>query len=183
MTQRAQLPVWAPFALLAALAPTLASAQEVDRDPIPLSQYQEVTQSLGWAQVKVEYRRPVARGRELFGALVPWGEEWTPSADSAAVLTFTEPVLVGGESVPAGSYSLWLVPREEGPWTVVLSDDARVFHAPYPPGEDRLRIELHPEPSAHMEALAIHFPRVMGRDAILAVHWGETLVPIPLRLP
>ena len=154
-----------------------------EREPIPLSQHQTLTQSVGWAKVSVEYRRPSARGRALFGELIPWDAEWTPSADSAAVLTLTEDMLVADQAVPAGTYSLWLVPREEGPWTVVLSRAARIYHSPYPPEQDLLRVEVDPEPGSYMETLAMYFPVVAGRTAILNVHWGETVVPIPLALP
>jgi len=168
------------LALTAGSPPADLSAQ--DRDPIPLSQYQMVTQSLGWAEISVEYRRPVARGRVLFGNLVSWDKTWTPAADSAAVFTVSEDVLVAGQPVPAGSYSLWLVPRAEGPWTLVLSRAARVFHAPYPEGEDLMRVEVTPESGDHMEALAFYFPVVEGRDAVLRVHWGNVIVPIPIHL-
>ena len=168
------------FSLFVLAAPPL-SAQE--RDPIPLSQLQVVTQSVGWAEVTVEYRRPVARGRALFGALVPHDRVWTPSADSAAVLTVSEDVWLAGRPVPAGSYALWMVPRAGSePWTVILSRAARVFHAPYPEGQDLLRVEVAPRAIGHVETLQLAFPRVEGPEAILELQWGETGLPIPLRI-
>lgn len=180
-----------PGLLLAgALSPGLLSAvptalaAQTREDPIPLSQYGKVVQRLGWVELEVEYRRPVARGRELFGALVPWDEEWTPSADSAAVLTLSDDVLLAGETVPAGSYSLWLVPRPPGQdWTLILSRAARVFHAPYPRGRDLLRVDLSPGSGAHMETLGIYFPLVNRDRATLHIHWGETFLSVPVRLP
>ena len=170
------------FAACVVLVPVLP-VQGQERDPIPLSQYQSVTQSVGWVDVTVEYRRPVARGRDLFGALVPYDRAWTPAADSAAVLTFSDDVWVEGEEVPAGSYSLWLIPRAAPQtWTVILSRAARIFHAPYPEGDDLLRLEVRPTTAAHVENLQVSFPRVIGPEAALHVQWGEVVLPISIRI-
>lgn len=153
-------------------------------DPIPLSQHATVSQKLGSVEVHVEYRRPVARGRDVFGALVPWERTWTPSADSAAVLTLSGELLVAGHAVPAGSYSLWVVPRTPGrDWTLILSRAARVFHAPYPEGQDQLRVDLPATTGEHMETLALYFPVADRGRGVLTLHWAETVLPIPLELP
>src|SRR5437899_7850616 len=76
----------------------------------PRSQLGVVTQSVAGARIEIIYRRPVARGRELFGALVAWGRVWTPSADSAARLILSEPVEINGSKLAAGSYSIWAIP-------------------------------------------------------------------------
>jgi hypothetical protein len=154
-----------------------------ERDPIPLSQYQSVTQSVGWVDVTVEYRRPVARGRDLFGALVPFDRAWTPAADSAAVVTFSDDVWVEGMEVPRGSYSLWLIPRSTPQaWTVILSRAARVFHSPYPEGDDLLRLEVMPTSAPHVENLQMSFPWVVGPDASLHMQWGEVVLPLRIRI-
>ena len=177
--------------LLAPAAPSITGTNHGPRllaqergDPIPLSQYQRLTQRIGWAVVDLEYRRPVARGRELFGALVPFDEAWTPSADSAVVLTLSDDIILADRPVEAGSYSLWLIPRAPGrDWTLILSRAARVFHAPYPQGRDYLRVDLPVTTGDHMETLALYFPEVNRGEAVLRLHWGETILPIPLRLP
>ena len=67
------------------------------------SQLGAVSQTVAGTRIDVVYRRPVARGRELFGALVPWGRIWTPSADSAARITLSGPVTVNGEPLAASA--------------------------------------------------------------------------------
>src|SRR5436190_21965783 len=98
----------------------------------PFSQRGSVTQMVAFTEISVTYGRPVARGRALFGALVPWDSVWHPGADSATRITFTRAVIVEGMPLPAGEYSLWLIPRESAPWTVIFSRAAHVFHKPYP---------------------------------------------------
>jgi len=167
---------------LAAAAIAAPGAAQVERgDPVPLSQYATVQQAVAWASLDVEYRRPVARGRQLFGQLVPWDEVWTPAADSAAVLTTTAPLEVGGRNVPAGSYSIWMIPRESGPWTLILSRQARVFHAPYPGADhDEIRIDLPTREGDHIESVLFAFAWAEGPRTELQFRWGTTVLPIPI---
>jgi hypothetical protein len=155
------------------------AAQEEERMPIPLSQFGSVTQRVGYTDIEVRYRRPVARGRELFGGIVDWGRTWTPGADSATTLAFSTDVRVNDRALPAGKYSLWLVPAADGPWTAILSHAAEVYHAPYPGEEhDALRVAVVPERGSHMEVLGVYFPEVGQTTAVLRVHWGGTIVPL-----
>jgi hypothetical protein len=150
----------------------------------PFSQRGSVTQHVAHTTIAVEYGRPVARGRALFGQLVPWDSVWHPGADSATRISFDHPVRLEGQEVRAGEYSLWLFPRASGPWTVILSRAAHVFHKPYPgAARDAYRIDVSPERGAHMESLAIYFPSVLRADAVLRIHWGETVLPIRVSAP
>src|SRR6267154_2515582 len=87
----------------------------------PFSQRGSVTQMVAFTEISVVYGRPVARGRALFGSLVPWDSVWHPGADSATRVTFSRDVLVEGKLLRSGEYSLWLIPREHAPWTVIFS--------------------------------------------------------------
>jgi hypothetical protein len=65
---------------------------------------------------------------------------------------------------------------------LILSRAAHVFHIPYP-GEssDALRVDVTPERGSHMETLAIYFPVVLRDEAVMRIHWGETIVPIRIK--
>ncbi|MCC6785837.1 MAG: DUF2911 domain-containing protein [Planctomycetes bacterium] len=148
----------------------------------PFSQRGSVTQMVAFTEFRVEYGRPVARGRALFGALVPWDAVWHPGADSASVLQVNEDVLLDGKPLRAGDYSLWLLPRAQGSWTLILSREARVFHTPYPGAEhDALRLEVMPQAASHMESLAIYFSQVLRDEAELRLHWGSTYVAVHVK--
>lgn len=97
---------------------------------------------------------------------------------------FSRDVRIEGQPLARGEYSLWLVPHEAGPWSVIFSKAARVFHQPYP-GEalDALRVDVTPEVGAHMETLAYYFPVVARDSTVLRLHWGTTVVPIRIRAP
>ena len=149
---------------------------------VPFSQHGSVTQRVSHTNVAIEYNRPVARGRALFGALVKWDSLWHPGADSATWISFDKDVTFEGKSLTKGEYSIWLIPRERAPWTLILSSASRVFHSPYPGAEhDVLRVDITPEKGAHMETLAYYFPVVARDSAVLRMHWGETVLPVRLR--
>jgi hypothetical protein len=150
----------------------------------PFSQRGTVTQMVAYTEISVSYGRPVARGRALFGALVPWDSVWHPGADSATRVRFSHDVLLEGQSLRAGVYSLWLIPREHAPWTVIVSRAAHVFHKPYP-GErfDVLRLDVTPEQLSNMESFAIYFPMVLRDEAVIRLQWGTTAVPIRIKAP
>ena len=169
---------------LNALALALAFASPSQAQGFPFSQRGSVSQTVAFTEITVTYGRPVARGRVLFGQLVPWDSVWHPGADSATRITVSRDVLLEGQAVRAGEYSLWVIPRESKPWTVILNRKAHVFHRPYPGSDfDALRLEIQPESGMHMESLAIYFPVVLRDTAVLRVHWGTTMVPIRIKAP
>ena len=163
-----------PVALLLAIPWTTLPAQARK------SQHATVMQALGATEVTIVYNRPAARGRTLFGDLVPWGKVWCPGADQATTLAVTKDVLVAGQPLAAGKYSIWAIP---GPaeWTLIFSKAADVFHIPCPgPAQDALRVTLKPQAGPFMEALAFYFPAADADRALLNLHWGETVVQVPL---
>ena len=120
----------------------------------------------------------------MFGALVPWDRVWHPGADSATRIRFSRDVIVEGQSLAAGEYSLWLIPRQNGAWTVIFSRAAHVFHIPYPgTARDALRIDVEPEQASPVESFTIYFPSVVRDEALLRLHWGTTAVPVRIKAP
>lgn len=146
----------------------------------PKSQLGTVSQQVVDTHIELRYRRPVARGRELFGALVPWGQIWTPSADSAAVLSISSPITVNGEQLPAGSYGIWTIPDSTS-WTIIFSGTPAAFHLRYPAGHDVLRVQARPAKGEYVETLLFDFPMVDADSARLELRWGDTVVPLLLR--
>jgi len=144
------------------------------------SQPAEVTQRMGSTELRVVYNRPSARGRELFGGLVPHDSIWNPGADEATRIHVSRDVLIDGQSLPAGSYSVWAIPRPDR-WTLIFSRAWDVFHVPYPEGEDALRLDVPPASGPHMESLSFAFPMATADSARLELRWGDTVVPVSVR--
>lgn len=179
MSRRIGILAGALASLLVGLAGTSADAQGY-----PFSQRAVIEQHVAFTTVTVRYGRPVARGRTLFAdsGLVPYGQIWHPGADSATRVSFSRDVTIEGRAVKAGEYSLWLIPRGSGPWTLILSAAAHVFHSPYP-GEtrDALRLDIAPVRAMHMESMAIYFPMVLRDEAEMRIHWGEVALPMRIK--
>ena len=171
-------PGFVAFALATILIARPVHAQQ----RIRRSQEAFVRQKIADTWVEIHYRRPDARGRALFGALVPWGREWTPGADTATAITISTDVQIEGQTLPRGSYSIWMIPDSTRPWTVIFSKATPVFHVPYPPSQDQLRVQVTPSQGPPMESLLFYFPNVDGADATLVMHWGTTGIPLRLHI-
>lgn len=162
---------------------TEASLPILPLDEVKASQSGSVSQTVANTEITVTYDRPVARGRELFGGIVAYGEIWNPGANDATAVSFSRPVTVNGQPLDAGAYSIWAIPDPEE-WTLIFSRAADVFHQPYPGEEhDALRLAVTPLRGDHMETLAFYFPMVEKKAAELRLHWGETIVPLAITVP
>ena len=166
--------------LLLTLASSLVVAQEAPK--IKPSQHGTVSQRVADTTITLEYNRPVARGRELFGALVPYGKIWCPCADDATTIELTTAAKIDGKELPAGKYSVWTIPNADK-WTVIFNSRSATWHTRYPEGQDALRLEVTPRSGAHMETMAFYFPAVDGKKAELVFHWGTTVVPLSIEVP
>lgn len=147
-----------------------------------VSQPALLVQSLGATQVRVRYNRPSARGRVLFGGIVPWDSVWCPGADEATTIETTSDLYVGRALLREGKYSVWAIPRSAAPWTLIFSSKAKTYHVPYPgAGRDALRIEVQPARGAFVESLQYDFPVATPDSAVLEMRWGAVAIPISLR--
>jgi hypothetical protein len=162
------------------LAALCAAGWQPPADRPRPSQHGSVSQHVADTVITIEYNRPVARGRALFGSLVPWGAIWSPSADTAATFSVSTPVRVNGEQLAAGTYSLWAIPQPDT-WTLIFSTAHPTFHLAYPEGRDALRVRAASRSGEHMETLAFYFPLVDADSAVLNLHWGKTVVPLSIR--
>jgi hypothetical protein len=169
---------------LASVVTALFTVSVFSQDGPKPSQLGSVTQQINQTTVKLDYSRPVARGRELFGHLVPWGKVWTPGANDATTISVSTDVRVNGQALAAGIYSVWSEPQRDL-WTVVFNSAHPVFHLQYAAvaAQDALRVRVKSREGLHMETLAWYFPSVDGRKAELVAHWGAVVVPLQFDVP
>ncbi|NNF14022.1 MAG: DUF2911 domain-containing protein [Gemmatimonadetes bacterium] len=139
-----------------------------------------VSQTSDGTVVTIDYARPHTRGRTpVFGGLVPWGHVWTPGANEATVFETSKPLTLEGAEVPAGRYSVWLVPAESGPWEMVLDPNDALYHTQPPaPVDDQIRLQVSPTSVEHTEGLTWEFPAVDSRGMVLRFRWAETGLPL-----
>lgn len=167
-----------------AAAAALVLAGPVSGQAIQASQSATVSQWIADAHFEIALDRPVARDREIWGALVPWNEVWTPSANLALQLRVNRGVLLAGQSLPAGAYSVWLEPKESGAWRLLVHRELEVAHNVVPSDGWVLEAAIEPRRDAdHMEALAAYFSDADYREGALDLHWGTTALRIPIEVP
>ena len=131
-------------------------------------------------QIRVRYIRPVARGRALFGSLVRYARVWTPSADSAMLISFSRDVEIEGKPLGAGSYSVWAIP-DSTEWTLIFNKTARVFHlGSYAESADALRVTAKVDSLPYIETLSASFPTVDAKKAVFRLQWGTVAVSLHL---
>jgi len=107
-------------ALAIAISATTVSAQQL-KVPAP-SPLQTVKQAFALSDVSIEYSRPGAKGRVVYGDVVPFGKVWRTGANGATKITFGEDVKVEGNAVSAGTYALYTMPNKDS-WEIMLYKD------------------------------------------------------------
>lgn len=107
--------------VISAIASSSLNAQQVLKVPAP-SPSQTVKQAFALSDVSVDYSRPGAKGRVIFGDVVPFGKVWRTGANGATKITFGEDVKVQGTAVPAGTYALYTIPNKDN-WEVIIYKD------------------------------------------------------------
>ena len=165
-----------PTLLVVAFAltsPAVAVAQ------IRASEVGTMSQIIDGTKISMEYSRPRARGREpLFGGrVVRWDEVWTPGANWATTLETSKDITLGGQRVPKGKYSMWMVVRQNGSWTTVLDPKVRLYHMEPPDSNGtQVRIPVKPTQGPFAEVLTWSMPEITAGGGKLAMHWGTTVV-------
>ena len=136
---------------------------------------------VGEADVMVDYSRPLARGRELLGGLIPYGRVWRTGANAATHVTFSAPVVVAGVPVDSGTWSLWTLPSETDVQLVINRQTGQWgtgYRAQHDHARVPMRVEALPAP---VEAFTI---RVEGGDGAgagaLVMEWGTFRWTVPL---
>jgi hypothetical protein len=167
--------------MLAALAVIVALWAQ---SPVRPSQHGSVTQEVAATTFTIEYDRPVARGRDLFGALVPYDRVWCPGANTCTTLTVTTDVTIEGRKLPAGTYTVWAKPGAST-WSIIFNTAHPTFHTQHArvADQDVLTVDVKPRAATHMETLAFYFAVVDGRHAELVLHWGTVAVPLSIDVP
>jgi Protein of unknown function (DUF2911) len=142
-----------------------------------LSPLAEITQEVGLTQVKLSYARPSAKGRKVFGDLVPFNEVWRTGANASTKLTFSEDVKIEGNSLKAGTYALYTIPGERE-WTVIIHTNTRhrsIAGDVYKPAEDAFRFKVKPgKTSNYVETFTIGFSDFTTSSCKLFVAWENT---------
>ena len=156
-------------------AETKEAAETTEARPSPLMVKEG--QVAGKA-IKVQYGSPAVKDRELWGDLVPYNVVWRTGANEASYVDMAEAMTVEGKTLAAGKYSLFTIPKETGPWTVIFNSewDLEHGHFQYDEKNDVLRVEVNPiweERSTESLSMEIENPG-------LVIRWEKLKLPITI---
>jgi hypothetical protein len=143
----------------------------------------KVSQVIGLTEVTVDYSSPAAKGRPIWGTLVPYDQMWRTGANSATKITFSKDVTFGGKPVPAGTYALMTIPSK-GAWTVILNKklDQSGTARDYKADQDFVRFQVQAKPAPHRERLAFLFSDFTDDKGSLDLEWDKLRVSIPIKV-
>ena len=170
----------------------LVHAQQpwLPRDPSPAA---NVSQTVGISTIEVSYSRPAVKGRQIWGALVPFGWDkqgsviglespWRAGANENTVLHLSDPAMIEGVSVPAGDYGLFFVVNQDNTGEVILSKDYKSWGSfTYNPKNDQMRAKINVRDlPASTERLTYSFDVVDRTTAELDLNWEKKQFPVKI---
>jgi hypothetical protein len=143
------------------------------------------TQQLGPGEIKVNYSRPLARGRKIFGGLVSFDSLWRTGASGASTIHLTEEMIIGDKTLSAGKYALFTIPGEKE-WIIIINSDTTLHGAfGYDIKKDIHRFKvLAVKTEKFYEAFTIELNEITSRgDGFLSLSWENTRIKILLKSP
>jgi hypothetical protein len=164
------------FFLLAAISATSPAQSFVIDLPLP-SQRAEVTQRLGITDITINYHRPLAGDRKIWGGLVPYGKVWRAGANENSTITFSDPVMIEGKPLDKGTYGLHMIPNVDE-WTIIFSKSSTAWGSfSYDQSEDALRVNVKPRANEMHNALTYDFDQLQPDSAVVELEWEKIAVP------
>ena len=177
--------------------------------PLRPSQKASVMQTIGVTDITITYSRPPVKGRTIFAdapatmesrakgeatldnqnerkpgePIVPYNHVWRAGANEATMFQVTDDVLINGQPLKAGTYSLHTVPGKDE-WTIIFNNDAGQWGSfTYDDKKDALRVKTKPQSvSDNQEWLMFSFDPVSDNSATVNIRWEKTRVPFTVEV-
>ena len=144
-----------------------------------------VSQMVGLTEVELNYSRPGAKGRPVFGNLVPFGKLWRTGANENTTISFSDDVIIDGKTLKKGKYALYSVPRIES-WDIIFYTTTDNWGLPQEFDETKvaLRTTVKEEAiSKPVESLTINISGLDTSSAYLEIFWENSFVALKFEVP
>ena len=167
-------------AVLLAIAGAVTMQAQQDKSKRPSPPATAKCDVGGSKSITVDYSSPRAKGRKVFGGIVPYGEVWRAGANEATTFVTTGDLMLAGHHVPAGSYTLFTIPAQDK-WTLIISKKTGEWGVPYPGADSdlaRVDMKVSATPSA-VENFTIAFDK-SGNGCTLRMEWENTRASVDL---
>ncbi|MDH5474272.1 MAG: DUF2911 domain-containing protein [Cyclobacteriaceae bacterium] len=150
-----------------------------------LSPFAKISQEIGLTTIELEYSRPSAKGRTIFGALVPYDIIWRTGANQGSKISFAEPARIGGKPIPSGEYAIYTIPGKEV-WTIIIHSNTKLRSLAgdnYNQADDLFRFEVKPQRiNRYVETFTMQFSDLKTNTVNLQLLWANTSVNIPIEV-
>lgn len=142
---------------------------------------QTIKQEFGLGYIEITYSRPGAKGRRVFGDLVPYGKLWRTGANAATKIVFSDPVEIIGRRIDSGAYVLYTIPGEEI-WEIIINKGIKnIGTEGYKESEDIARFKIYPiKLKSKTELFTIQFADLKPDSCELQLMWEKKLIVIPI---
>jgi hypothetical protein len=166
------LPLFALFAVAG-----LAQEKKASRPSPPAQAH---CQFAGGKTIHIDYSSPRAKGRKIYGGLVPYGEVWRTGANEATTFVSDANLTVNGKDVPAGSYTIFTIPNQDK-WTLIINKKTGEWGIPYKyEGDELLRTDMQVSKTpSTVENFTINFDQSGGK-CTMHVDWENTRASVDL---
>lgn len=167
------------IAALSLSSVSLATQAQV-KMPAP-SPTQTIKQDFAIGNIEIVYSRPSAKGRKVFGDLVPYGKLWRTGANAATKISFSDAVEIGGKKIEPGTYALYTKPSEDN-WEIILNKGTGNWGIDgYKEEQDVLNIKVVPSKTkTAFENFTIQFANIKPESCDIQLAWEQTMVDIPV---
>ena len=157
-----------------------------DKSPRPSPSAKATCSLPDGKSITVDYSSPRAKGRKIYGGLVPYGEVWRAGANEATTFVIDTDVVVGGKTVPAGAYTIFTIPNQDK-WTLIISKKTKnakggpVWGVPYPgEADDFARVDMKASKlPSNVENFAISFDK-SASGCTMNLDWETTRASIDI---
>lgn len=150
-----------------------------------LSPITTIKQEIGLTEISLSYSRPSAKGRNVFGQLVPYGDTWRTGANKATTITFSEEVKIAGNKIPAGSYAIYTIPNKQE-WAIIIHKKTNfrsIAGDKIKQENDACRFSVIPiDNPLKVETFTIQFTDLHTKGCSLQLAWENTIVSFPIEL-
>ncbi len=167
-------------ALLLAVSPL--AAQEKQR----VSPHETVNATIDGNDISVVYGRPYSKDpkssekRKIWGGVVPFGKVWRMGADEATLLTTKQPIEMGGTAIPAGTYSLFLLPEEGGSAKLIVNKQTGQWGTKYDEKQDLARIDVKKETAGEAaDQFTVAVQKKESGGGVLRMMWEDAQYSVP----
>ena len=170
------------FVLAMVLANYFTEAQIKTPSPSPKS---NLTQMVGLTEVEINYSRPSAKGRVVFGDLVPFGKLWRTGANENSTVSFSEDVIINGKTLAKGKYALFTTPKADT-WEIIFYTTTDNWGTPENWEETKVALRANATPEMmdrNMESLTIGVNNLDSNFGMLEIAWEKTLVALKFEVP